>query len=69
VGHRLKEQIALANEFPLDSIWHVASVAELEALPVDTGFVSYRRWQAHSSERISHGCRCCGTHGCLPASP
>jgi len=31
----------------LDSVYHVSSVTELGALPGDTVFARYRRWQAH----------------------
>jgi len=42
----VKEKIELANKLQLDSVYHVASATELGALPPDTVFARYRRWQA-----------------------
>jgi len=46
ISQCMKEKIELANKLQLDSVYHVASPTELGALPPDTVFARYRRWQA-----------------------
>jgi hypothetical protein len=46
ISQCVKEKIELANKLQLDSVYHVASATELGALPPDTVFARYRRWQA-----------------------